>query len=45
MTIRYDQDVDALTITLKHDTPVDESDETRPGVVLDYDDAGDLVSI
>ena len=27
MKIRYDQDVDALTIILKQDIPVDESDE------------------
>ena len=45
MKIRYDQDVDALTIILKQDIPVDESDEIKPGVILDYDDKGELVSI
>ncbi|MDA3949314.1 MAG: DUF2283 domain-containing protein [Spirochaeta sp.] len=45
MKIRYDQDMDALTITFKQNAPVDESDETRPGVILDYDSLGELVSI
>lgn len=45
MKIRYDQDVDALTIVLKQDTLVDESDEARPGVILDYDKGGELISI
>lgn len=45
MRIRYDQDVDALTIIFKLDTPVEESDEARPGVILDYDKGGELVSI
>lgn len=45
MKIRYEQDVDALTIILKQDIPVDASDEIKPGVILDYDDKGELVSI
>ncbi len=27
------------------DTPVAEGDEDRPGVILDYDEHGDLVSM
>jgi uncharacterized protein YuzE len=45
MKILYDQDVDALTIILKQDTPVEESDEAKPGIILDYDSLGELVSI
>jgi uncharacterized protein YuzE len=45
MKIQYDQDVDALTIILKQDTPVEESDEAKPGIILDYDSLGELVSI
>jgi len=42
--VRYDPEVDVLSILLS-DVPVDESDETKPGVVLDYDVAGNLVGI
>ena len=44
MKVRYDADVDVLSILLS-DGLVEESDETKPGVVLDYDAAGNVVSI
>ena len=44
MKVTYDPAVDALYILLK-DAPVDESDEDKPGVVLDYDKAGNIVGI
>lgn len=40
----YDPKTDTLTLELKPG-PVAESDEGRPGVILDYDDEGDLVGI
>ena len=45
MKIRYDQSVDALTIVLQQNVEVEESDEAKPGVVLDYDRDGNLVAI
>jgi len=42
--VTYDPAVDALYILLK-DSPVDESNEDKPGVVLDYDKAGNIVGI
>ena len=45
MKVRYDQRTDTLTMLLKEGVAVAESDEDKPGIVLDYDDAGDLVSI
>ncbi len=45
MKITYDQVVDALTIVFRPDVPVTESDEAKPGIVLDYDVEGNLVSI
>ncbi len=45
MKIRYDQDVDALTIILNQASVVDESDEVRPGITLDYNKSGQLISI
>ena len=44
MNINYDADTDTLTIVFR-DVPVAESDEDKPGVILDYDAAGNLVSI
>ena len=44
MKVEYDGETDTLTITL-HAGVVAESDEDKPGVVLDYDEAGNLLSI
>jgi len=44
MKVTYDQETDTLTIVLA-DEPVAESDEDKPGVILDYDAAGNLVSL
>jgi uncharacterized protein YuzE len=44
MKITYDQIADTLTIIFA-ETPVAESDEDKPGVILDYDDKGNLVSL
>jgi uncharacterized protein YuzE len=40
----YDERTDTLTVVLK-ETPITDSDEGQPGVVLDYDANGDLVSL
>jgi YD repeat-containing protein len=45
MKVSYDKTSDTLSMILKDNTPVAESDEDRPGVILDYDAAGNLVSI
>ena len=44
MKVVYDRDTDILTVILA-DTPVAESDEDKPGVILDYDATGNLVSL
>ena len=44
MKVKYDQEVDVLTIQLSG-TPVEESDEDKPGVILDYDKDGNIVGI
>jgi uncharacterized protein YuzE len=44
MKVIYDSDTDTLSIILS-DTAVEESDEDKPGVILDYDALGNLVSI
>jgi YD repeat-containing protein len=44
MKVTFDADTDTLTIVLS-DAPVAESDEDKPGVIIDYDDQGNLVSI
>jgi len=40
----YDPRTDTLTLEVKPG-PVAESDDGKPGVILDYDEAGDLVGI
>jgi uncharacterized protein YuzE len=44
MKIIYDKETDTLSIILRKGKIVD-SDEPRPGLILDYDKAGRLVSI
>ena len=44
MKIRYDPDVDVLSIVF-NDMPVEESDEEKPGLILDYDKSGNIVGV
>jgi uncharacterized protein YuzE len=44
MKVIYDPETDTLTMILK-EVPVAESDEEKPGVILDYDEQGDLISL
>jgi len=44
MKITYDPDVDVLRILFR-DVPVEESDEDKPGVILDYDKDGNVVGM
>jgi len=41
----YDATTDTLSIILRADARVVESDEDKPGVILDYDEQGNLVSL
>jgi uncharacterized protein YuzE len=45
MKVAYDPRTDTLTLVLKENVPVSESDEDKPGVILDYDASGHLVSL
>ncbi len=44
MKVIYDKETDTLSIILRQGKVAD-SDEPRPGLILDYDKAGRLVSI
>jgi uncharacterized protein YuzE len=44
MKVRYDPRTDTLSVVLKDNTPVHESDEDKAGVILDYDKEGNLIS-
>lgn len=44
MKVTYDAEVDVLRIIL-NDTPIEESDEDKPGVIIDYDAAGNVVGL
>ncbi|MBI3494330.1 MAG: DUF2283 domain-containing protein [Acidobacteria bacterium] len=45
MKVNYDLHTDILTVILKDNVAVAESDEDKPGVILDYDAKGELVSL
>ena len=44
MKVNYDSEVDVLRIIFK-DSPIEESDEEKPGVILDYDKEGNIVGL
>jgi uncharacterized protein YuzE len=44
MKVTYDSGVDVLRILFR-DMPVEESDEDKPGVILDYDKDGNIVGL
>jgi uncharacterized protein YuzE len=45
MKVTYDLKTDTLSVIFKDRTPIAESDEDKPGVILDYDAKGNLVSL
>ena len=44
MKVTYDQEVDVLRIIL-NDEDIEESDEDKPGVIIDYDEQGNVVGL
>ncbi len=44
MKITYDPNVDVLRIVLSN-MPIEESDEEKPGIILDYDKDGNIVGL
>ncbi|MHC5822161.1 MAG: DUF2283 domain-containing protein [Nostoc sp.] len=44
MKITYDPEVDILRIILS-DVPIEDSDEEKPGVILDYDEDGNIIGL
>ena len=44
MKVQYDQEGDVLSIVLS-ENPVAESDEDKPGAILDYDKDGNVVGL
>ena len=45
MKVSYDVRTDTLSVILRAGAMVAESDEDKPGVILDYDRDGNLVSL
>ncbi len=45
MKVLYDPRTDTLSVVLRDDAVVVESDEDKPGIILDYDQEGNLVSL
>ena len=44
MKVTYDPETDILRIVFTQGR-IEESDEDKPGIILDYDDKGDVVGI
>ena len=44
MKVYYDPEVDVLRILFSNQ-PIDESDEDKPGVIIDYDKKGNIVGM
>ena len=44
MKITYDPEVDVMRIVFSN-APIEESDEERPGVILDFDKDGNIVGM
>jgi uncharacterized protein YuzE len=44
MKVTYDPEVDVVRIILRN-VPVEESDEDKPGVIIDYDKDGNVVGL
>ena len=44
MKVTYDPDVDILRILFSN-APIEESDQDKPGVILDYDKSGNIVGL
>ncbi len=44
MKVIYDPEVDVLRILFRN-APIEESDEDKPGVILDYDKDGNVVGL
>lgn len=44
MKITYDSEVDVLRILLSS-APIEQSDEEKPGLILDYDKEGNVVAL
>lgn len=45
MKVAYDPRTDTLSVILKENTRVAESDEDKPGIILDYDEEVNLISL
>lgn len=41
----YDSKTDTLSVILRENIAIAESDEDKPGIILDYDKEGNLVSL
>jgi uncharacterized protein YuzE len=44
MKVFYDPEVDVLRILFSNQ-PIEESDEDKPGVIIDYDKGGNIVGL
>jgi uncharacterized protein YuzE len=44
MKVTYDSEVDVLRILFSN-TPIEESDQDKPGIIIDYDKDGNIVGM
>ena len=45
MKIIYNQQLDIIRILFNESSSVEESDEDKPGIIIDYDKAGNVIGL
>ena len=45
MKVVYNPELDILRVTFNENSKIEESDEDKPGVIIDYDNLGNVIGL